>query len=111
MVPMFGTICADSAAALGAIDLRADPQILDIGTGSGNFAIFLAMQGFRVLTGEPHTDEFRYARQQWDPSAAKMGVRDRIRFENFDAGALPFDKTRFDAVFLFGVLHHVEEGA
>ena len=109
--PMFETICADGAVALAELGLGPRPEILDIGTGSGNFAIFLAMQGFRVLTGEPSTDESRYARQQWEPSAEKMGVRDRIRFEHFDASALPFDDNRFDAVFLFGVLHHVEENA
>ena len=40
-----------------------------------------------------------------------MGVRNRIRFEHFDAGALPFEDNRFDGVFLFGVLHHVPEDA
>lgn len=109
--PMYEKICADGATAIEALDLGPAPDILDIGTGSGNFAIFLAQQGFQVLTGEPSTDESRYARQQWEPSAEKMGVRERIRFEHFDAGALPFDDNRFDAVFLFGVLHHVEEAA
>ena len=109
--PMYEKICADGAAAVDMLDLGPTPDILDIGTGSGNFAIFLAQQGYQVLTGEPSTDESRYARQQWEPSAAKMGVRNRIRFEHFDAGALPFEDNRFDGVFLFGVLHHVPEDA
>lgn len=110
MGPMFDAICMDGATALSQLNLGPHPEILDVGTGSGNFAIFLALQGFDVLTGEPSLDESRYARQKWEPSAERMAVRHRIQFKHFDASALPFDEYRFDAVFLFGVLHHVEEG-
>lgn len=109
MGPMFGAICRDGALALKEIGLRPGAEILDVGTGSGNFAVFLAMQGYDVLTGEPDTDTSRYARQAWEEKARETGVADRIRFEPFDASEMPFAAGMFDAVFFFGVLHHVGE--
>jgi len=108
--PMFDAITADGALALKELDLSHDAAVLDVGTGKGYFAICLALNGFNVLTGEPETDRSRYAGQEWAENAEKVGVRDRLRFEAFDASQMPFDAQAFDAVFFFGVLHHVDEG-
>lgn len=83
--------------------------MLDVGTGAGNFAIFLALQGHRVVTVEPATDTSRYAGQDWAARAQKVGVRDRLRFEPFEASAMHFASGEFDAVLFFGVLHHIHE--
>lgn len=99
----------DGARALQELGLPADATILDVGTGSGKFAIWLATQGFRVLTGEPATDTTHYAGRDWAANAEEAGVRDRIRFEHFDASDMPFEPESFDAVFFFGVLHHIDE--
>ena len=107
--PMFGAVAKDSALALEQLHLRKDAAILDVGTGKGQFAIYLASQGFHVLTGEPDTDVSRYARQGWAQKAEKMGVLDRISFQPFEASELPFALDMFDAVFFFGVLHHIDE--
>jgi SAM-dependent methyltransferase len=109
--PRFEVVAGDGARALRELGLPPGAAVLDVGTGQGNFAIFLALQGYRVLTGEPETDASRYARKDWATSAEKAGVRDRIRFQPFDAGAMPFAPETFDAVFFFGVLHHVDESA
>lgn len=109
--PMFDGLAHDGALALKALGLPEGAAVLDVGTGAGKFAIFLAMQGYDVLTGEPATDASRYAGKDWAETAEKVGVRDKIRFEPFDASAMPFNAGAFDAVFFFGVLHHVEEPA
>jgi SAM-dependent methyltransferase len=105
----FDAVSGDGELALRELRLPADAAILDVGTGNGNFAIFLASQGFQVLTGEPSTDRSHYAGRDWALNAKKAGVLDKIRFQAFDASKLPFESGAFDAVFFFGVLHHVSE--
>jgi SAM-dependent methyltransferase len=86
-----------------------DAALLDVGTGNGNFAVFLASLGYQVTTGEPSTDQSHYANRDWALNARKAGVLSKIHFEAFDASKLPFKSEGFDAVFLYGVLHHVSE--
>lgn len=107
----FEGVAGEGALALAELNLPPDAAILDVGTGKGYFAIYLASLGYRVLTGEPSTDRSRYAGQGWALNAEKAGVRDRIRFEHFDATRMPFAAGAFDAVFFFGVLHHVPDTA
>lgn len=107
----FDVAAGDGARALKELGLPADAAILDVGTGSGNFAIYLASQGYQVITGEPSSDTSQYAGRDWALNAKKAGVLDRIRFEAFDAINLPFEAEGFDAVFFFGVLHHIDESA
>lgn len=107
--PRFDAVSGDGARALKELGLPADAAILDVGTGKGNFAIYLPSQGFRVVTGEPSTDKSQYAGRDWALNAKKVGVLDNIRFEAFDASKLPFESEAFDAVFFFGVLHHIDE--
>lgn len=107
--PKFESMLGDCVLALDDLRLSKDAAILDIGTGKGYCAISLASQGFQVITGEPSTDTSRYAGQAWSQNAEKIGVRDKISFQAFDATHLTFESATFDAVFLFGVLHHVDE--
>jgi len=105
----FDAVATDGARALQELGLPPGAALLDVGTGKGNFAIYLASQGYRVLTGEPSTDTSRYAGQEWAARAEKVGVKDRIRFQHFEASSMPFPSESFDAVFFFGVLHHIDE--
>lgn len=107
--PRFDAVSGDGGRALQELGLPRDAAILDVGTGSGNFAIYLASQGFQVLTGEPSTDRSHYAGKDWALNAKRVGVLDKICFKPFDASKLPFESEAFDAVFFFGVLHHVTE--
>ena len=105
----FEMIAGDGAKALKKLNLPESAKVLDVGTGAGNFAIFLALQGYDVITGEPTTDTSHYAGKDWAQKAALVGMEDRIVFQPFDAGAIPFAPGSFDAVFFFGVLHHIDE--
>ena len=51
--PRFDAVSEGGARPLKELELPADAAILDVGTGNGNFAIYLASQGYQVLTGEP----------------------------------------------------------
>jgi ubiquinone/menaquinone biosynthesis C-methylase UbiE len=104
----FRRVATDGAAMLKEVGLPAGAKVLDVGTGQGYFAIFLAAQGYEVLTGEPETDSSRYARRDWAENARKADVLERIRFAGFDASRLPFECEAFDAVFFYGVLHHID---
>lgn len=107
--PHFEAVARDSAIALKELGLPDDAAVLDVGTGSGDSAIYLALQGHRVVTGEPSTDTSHYAGKDWAPHAESVGVLDKIRFQAFDAKKMPFESGAFDAVFFFGVLHHIDE--
>jgi cyclopropane fatty-acyl-phospholipid synthase-like methyltransferase len=54
--PRFDAASGDGARTLKGLGLSVDAAILDIGTGSGKFAIYLASQGYQVVTGEPSAD-------------------------------------------------------
>jgi len=107
--PKFDAVAQDGVRALAELQLPPHAAVLDVGTGNGFFALYLAAHGYQVLTGEPATDRSHYAGRDWALNAEKAGVRDKIRFEPFDASHLPFEPGAFEAVFFFGVLHHIGE--
>ena len=78
-------------------DLTADMSVLDVGSGVGGPARFLAATYGCRVTGidlsEPFVDAARYL-------TTRTGQAERVTFEAGDALNLPFDDGRFDAVFL-----------
>jgi len=85
-------------------NLNLDPNslILDIGTGRGKMAIILALSGFKIITGEPEGHNWA----DWQNSASKINVLDKITFKNFQAENLPFEDSSFDVIFANGSFHH-----
>jgi ubiquinone/menaquinone biosynthesis C-methylase UbiE len=105
----FSFTAEDADRFIQDLKLFKDAKILDIGTGFGSLAITLAINGYRVLTGEPADDDTKYAKNDWLKNAQKVGVDHLIEFEAFDAAKMPFADNRFDAIFSLGSLHHVDE--
>lgn len=93
------------------MDLSKDAKILDVGTGEGNMSLTLALNGYHVITGEPEDDTSDYSKKDWASKANKLQVDQLITFKPFKAENLPFDNGMFDAIFLLGCLHHIQETA
>ena len=91
------------------LDLNKDVKILDVGTGEGNMAITLALNGYQLITGEPEDDDSAYSKKDWESKAKKLHVDQLITFKPFNAENQPFENGMFDVVFLFGCLHHMQE--
>lgn len=87
------------------LNLPSDAKILDVGTGHGVMAIILALNGFKVLTGEPEGDNFA----DWKSRVKNVKVEDLITFQPFKAENMPFDDSTFEAVFLYNSFHHIDK--
>lgn len=51
--PEYGFTADFTNMIIQELELPEDAKILDVGTGAGNLAITLAINGYKVLTGEP----------------------------------------------------------
>ena len=91
------------------LKLGKDAKILDIGTGRGRMAITLALNNYKVITGEPESDNSEYAKQDWLEDAKKVKVDHLINFKPFNAEQLPFKDKSFHAIFIMGALHHIDD--
>ncbi len=103
----FIIIYSDINPVIQALNLEKNAKILDVGTGKGRMAITLALNGFKVLTGEPESDNSEYAKQDWLIDAKKVKVDPLITFKPFNAENMHFEDNSFDAVFIMGALHHM----
>ncbi len=83
--------------------------VLDVGTGTGRMSVTLALNGYRVVTGEPADDNSVYARKEWREHARKVNVEDKIEFKPYAAESMPFSNGEFDAVFIMGSFHHLAD--
>ena len=88
---------------LSRLNLPTTAKLLDIGTGRGHMAIALALFGHTVITGEPEGVNWA----NWRESANRINVMDKIHFQALNAEKLLYSDNEFDAVFLYGSLHHI----
>ena len=99
----------DTDKVIKELQLSKNAQILEVGTGMGSLSITLALNGYKVITGEPSDDATIYANQNWLLNAKKVKVDHLIEFQPFDAGDIPYEDRTFDAIFCQGTLHHIAE--
>jgi ubiquinone/menaquinone biosynthesis C-methylase UbiE len=99
----------DTDKVIKELNLPQNAKILEVGTGMGSLSITLALNGYKVITGEPIDDDTIYANQNWFQNAEKVNVQNFIEFKPFNANDIPFDSGVFDAVFCQGTLHHIAE--
>lgn len=86
--------------------IKADMAVLDVGSGVGGPARFLAATYSCRVTGvdlsEPFVEAARYL-------TLRTGQADKVAFETGDALNLPFDEGHFDAVFLQHVAMNIAD--
>ena len=90
---------------LSSIDLAPDAQCLELGCGQGTLARLLIERfGARVTA----TD---FDPTQVDLARSKLrDLGETVSLQVIDARSLPYEDGRFDAVFSFGVMHHIAGG-
>lgn len=86
--------------------LRPQSHILDIGSGTGAYALPLAKEGHKVTAWEPASRNFALLSQK----AAAQGSSLRLRqASSLDMAELP--DAAYDMVLLFGPLYHLSKAA
>lgn len=94
------------------MELRPGAVCLEIGCGWGVGALLIAERfpGCRVIATDYDPQMIELARAVLaDPPRWARGIRwDNIELRVADATALPFPDASFDAVFAFGILHHIQ---
>ncbi len=95
----------ESKAIPQLLHLRPDAFVLEVGCGSGGYALHLAEKvGCRLVGLDINAPGVRNANQL----ALARGLASQARFEQCDASKnLPFDDNTFDAVFSNDVLCHL----
>jgi SAM-dependent methyltransferase len=87
------------------VGVTAESRVLEVGSGSGGPAVYLAVhRGCRITGVDINANGTANARRL----AEARGLADRVTFETIDAGrALPFDAASFDAVISNDAMCHI----
>lgn len=102
----------EAPRVLGGLDLPEGCTCLEIGCGSGAGAMLIGryVRPGRLVCVDIDEAMLRRARKRVarPPRWARGAKADAIELRCADAVALPFGEETFDAAFLFGVLHHID---
>lgn len=85
------------------LDELSDKQVLDVGCGNGQYAVFFGMHGATVHGFDISRKGVEIGRK----TAEKNGVSDRVHFSTQSATDLSFKDGSFDLIVCNAVLHHL----
>jgi ubiquinone/menaquinone biosynthesis C-methylase UbiE len=92
-------------ALLEHVSLPPQPHCLEVGCGQGALARLLVERyGARVVASDYDPAQVALAQER----LADLG--EQVELHVVDARDIPFDDATFDAVFSFGVMHHIPGG-
>jgi ubiquinone/menaquinone biosynthesis C-methylase UbiE len=94
---------------LDKIEWNGQGKALDIGTGSGRVAIYLAKRypSAHVVAVDYWSNPWAYSKDICDRNAEIEGVADRVNFQKASAVSLPFEDGEYDLVLSNFVFHSV----
>jgi ubiquinone/menaquinone biosynthesis C-methylase UbiE len=87
------------------VDLPSEPRCLEIGCGQGALTRLLVERyGARIVASDADPDQVAVAQERL------ADLEGEVEFRVVDGRAMPFGDACFDALFSFGVLHHIPGG-
>jgi ubiquinone/menaquinone biosynthesis C-methylase UbiE len=90
---------------LQRVDLPPEPRCLEIGCGQGALTRLLVERyGALMIASDYDPEQVAVAQDRL------ADLNGRVEYRVVDARAMPFEDAEFDAVFSFGVLHHLPGG-
>ena len=95
---------ASSISVLTATEKELGIMLLDIGGGTGKFAIPMSQDGLDVTLLEPSPGMRKGA--QINLEKAKKSLRGKVRVVNGESKHLDFPEASFDLLFSKGAIHH-----
>ena len=94
-----------AVALLEHVSLPPQPRCLEVGCGQGALARLLVERyGAQVVASDYDPAQVALAQEQL------ADLDEQVELRVVDARAITFDDAEFDAVFSFGVLHHIPGG-
>ena len=90
---------------LDHVDLPPQPRCLEIGCGQGALTRLLVERyGARMIASDADADQVAVARERL------ADLEGQVAFRVVDGRAMPFEDAHLNALFSFGVLHHIPGG-